>query len=221
MATPHPALDAAVQQFAHQPGVTPADVAALQAAIGSDPNLTQRLDHAATTGALKGFASAGPSAPDAPIGTYDPAAGTVTLPSSSFASSGAPPSGDLHAVLRVQAMVVEFGGKNYPDGTGATHAVTPDMVSNLQDTLNRSPALAHDIQRAANTADPMQPSHCILESFAFTAPGPSVGSPLLSSLSAKAARYCSEQRKVESTFVSHPASSRRLPLIDAACWHNT
>lgn len=26
MATPHPALDATLQQFAHQPGVTPADV---------------------------------------------------------------------------------------------------------------------------------------------------------------------------------------------------
>ena len=175
MATPHPALDAAVQQFAHQPGVTPADVSALQAAIASDPNLTQRLDHAANSGALKGFASAGPSAPGAPIGTYDPAVGTITLPASAFASSGAPPSGDLHAVLRVQAMVVEFGAKTYPDGTGAMHPVTPDMVSNLQDTLNRSPALAHDIQRASTTADPMQPSHRILESFAFTAPGAGVG----------------------------------------------
>jgi len=175
MATSHPALDAAVQQFAHQPGVTPADVAALQAAIASDPNLTQRMDHAATIGALKGFASAGPNSPDAPVGTYDPAAGTVTLPSSAFASGGTPPSGDLHAVLRVQTMVVEFGAKTYTDSAGATHPVSPDMVSNLQDTLNRSPALANDIQRAATTADPMQPSHRILESFAFTAPGAGVG----------------------------------------------
>lgn len=175
MATSHPALDAAVQQFAHQPGVTPADVAALQSAIASDRNLTQRLDRAATTGALKGFVSAAPNSPDAPVGTYDPAAGTVTLPSSAFAPAGTPPNGDLHGVLCVQAMVVDFSGKTYTDGAGVSHAVSPDMVSNLQDTINRSPALAHDIQRAATTADPTQPSNRILESFAFTAPGAGVG----------------------------------------------
>src|ERR1700754_4599710 len=44
MATPHPALDAAVNQFAQQPGVTPADVSALRAAIRSD-----RCKHQAAT----------------------------------------------------------------------------------------------------------------------------------------------------------------------------
>jgi hypothetical protein len=43
MATPHPALDAAVQQFVHQPGVTPADVSALQAALSSDPDVSPHL----------------------------------------------------------------------------------------------------------------------------------------------------------------------------------
>lgn len=175
MATPHPALDAAVQQFAHQSGVTPADVAALQAAITSDPNLTQRLDSAATTGALKGFATASPGDGDAPVGVYDRASGTVTLPSSAFAPSGASADGDLHAVLRVQAMVVEFGGKSYTDAAGASQPVTPDMLSNLQSTLNGSPALADNIKRAATAADPMQPSHRVLESFDFTAPGAGVG----------------------------------------------
>ncbi|HEY4293666.1 hypothetical protein [Luteibacter sp.] len=79
MATPHPALDVAVQQFAHEPGVAPADVAALQAALTSDPDLTQRLDGAAASGALHGFAPTPPGTPNAPIGTYDPASHTVTL----------------------------------------------------------------------------------------------------------------------------------------------
>ncbi|WP_049623168.1 XVIPCD domain-containing protein [Frateuria defendens] len=175
MAMPHPALDAAVQQFAHQPGVTPADVSALQAALSSDPDLTQRLDGAAVSGALHGFAPTPPGTPNAPNGNYDPASRIVALPSSAFGSAGTPPSADLHAVLRVQAMVVEFGGKSYSDGTGAMPPVTPDMLNNLQGTLNGSPALASEIQRAATTADPQAPSHRILESFAFTAPGAGVG----------------------------------------------
>jgi len=44
MATPHPALDAAVQQFVEQPGVSPADVSALHVALSADPNVLQRLD---------------------------------------------------------------------------------------------------------------------------------------------------------------------------------
>nr|WP_232309543.1 XVIPCD domain-containing protein [Luteibacter yeojuensis] len=81
----------------------------------------------------------------------------------------------MHAVLRVQAMVVEFGAKSYRDAAGATHPVSQDMLNNLQGTLNGSPVLADDIKRAATMADPLQPSHRILESFAFTAPGAGVG----------------------------------------------
>lgn len=175
MATPHPALDAAVRQFAHHPDVTPADVSALQAALSSDPDLTQRLNGAAASGALHGFAPAHPGTPNAPIGNYDPASHTVTLPSSAFGSVGTQSSADLHAVLRVQAMVVEFGGKSYSDGTGAMHPVTPDMLNNLQGTLNSSPVLASEIRRAATTADPQDTSHRILESIEFTAPGAVVG----------------------------------------------
>ena len=67
MAPAHPALDAAVNQFAQQPGVTPAQVSALRAAISSDPDLTRRLDAAATTGALHGFSQAAPGSPDRPV----------------------------------------------------------------------------------------------------------------------------------------------------------
>jgi hypothetical protein len=95
----------------------------------------------------------------------------MTLPSSAF--SGSHP--EVGAVLRVQAMVAEFGGKTYADAAGASHPVTPDMLKNLQGTLNNSPALAEEIKRAATTTDPLQPSHRILESFAFTKPGDGVG----------------------------------------------
>lgn len=175
MATPHPALDAAVNHFAQQPGATPAEVSALRSAIASDADLTQRLETAATTGQLHGFASAAPGAADRPVGDYDRTSGVVTLPASAFSATGAAAGADLHAVLRVQSMVVDFGGKAYTDAAGASHPVTPDMLNNLQGTLNGSPALAEEIKRAATTADPQQPHHRILESFAFTAPGAGVG----------------------------------------------
>lgn len=70
---------------------------------------------------------------------------------------------------------MDFAGKSYPDAVGAMHPVSPDMLNNLQGTLNRSPALAEEIKRAATTTDPLQPQHRILESFAFTAPGAGVG----------------------------------------------
>lgn len=173
MATLHPALDAAVNHFAQQPGVTAAQVSALRAALVADPDVSQRLDAQASSGALQSFAPAATGTRDRPVGEYDRAAGTVTLPASAFPTSGS--HTDLSAVLRVQAMVVEFGGKQYMDATSASHPVTSDMLSNLQGTLNGSPVLAEEIKRAATTGDPLQPQHRILESFAFTKPGDGVG----------------------------------------------
>jgi hypothetical protein len=49
MATPT-ALDAAVNQFAQQPGVSPAEVSALRATITSDVDLTQRMDNEPVAG---------------------------------------------------------------------------------------------------------------------------------------------------------------------------
>lgn len=177
MATPHPALDAMVDRFAQQPDVTPAQIASLRSVLSADPDLSQRLDAEVSRGALHRFAASAPGSPDRPVGEYDPTTRAMTLPASVLSAPGA--STDLHSVLRVQAMVVEFAGKTYPDPEGgahpAAHPVTPDMVRNLQDTLNGSPALAADIRRAATTSDPMQPQHRILESFAFAAPGAGVG----------------------------------------------
>lgn len=66
MAKPHPAFDAAIQQFAQQPGVTPAQVASLNAALSSDPGLTKQLDAQASSGALHGFVAAAPARPTVP-----------------------------------------------------------------------------------------------------------------------------------------------------------
>jgi hypothetical protein len=175
MAKPHPALDAAVAQFAQQPGVSPNEVAQLRAALASDPGLTASLDTAANTGTLHGFGLSAPGAPDRPVGDYAPGSGIVTLPASAFPAPGAPATPDLHATLRVQAMVVEFSGKSFADSTGATHPVTPDMLTNLQDTMNGSPALASELKRAATTPDPQNSQQRILEHFAFTPPGEGVG----------------------------------------------
>lgn len=175
MATHHPALDAAVAQFAQQPGVSPNEVAQLQAALASDPSLAASLDTAAKAGTLHGFALSAPGAPDRPVGDYAPSPGILTLPASAFPAPGGPVSPDLHATLRVQAMVVEFSGKLFADSAGAVHSVTPDMLTNLQDTMNGSPALASELKRAATTPDPQRSNHRILEHFAFTAPGEGVG----------------------------------------------
>lgn len=175
MVTHNPALDAAVAQFAQQSGVSSHEVAQLRAALASDPNLTASLDAAAHAGRLNGFALPAPGTPDRPVGDYAPGPGIVTLPASAFSAPDAPASSDLHATMRVQAMVVEFSGKSFADSSGATHSVTPDMLTNLQDTMNGSPALAGELKRAATTPDPQHPQHRILEHFAFTAPGEGVG----------------------------------------------
>lgn len=178
MSTPNPALEAAIAHFAQQPGVTPAEVSQLRATLASDPALSHSLETSASSGALHGFAAAAPGAPNQPVGFYDPANRTVTLPTSAFAPASAGASADLHGVLRVQSMVVDFAGKSYSDAAGMKQPATPDMVTNLQDTMNGSPVLADQLKRASTTLAPPQPNQPrqhILESFDFTAPGAGVG----------------------------------------------
>lgn len=178
MSSTNPALEAALVNFAQQPGVTPAEIGQLRATLASDPALTQSLEKSAASGALQGFAATAAGAPDKPVGEYDPATRTMTLPTSAFTPSGTSASSDLHGVLRVQSMVVDFAGKSFSDVSGAKHAVTPDMLNNLQDTMNGSPALADQLKQAATTLAPPQanqPPQRILEAFDFTPPGIGVG----------------------------------------------
>lgn len=177
MSNLNPALEAAVIHFGQQPGVTPSEVDQLRATLASDPALTQSLEKSAASGALEKFAPSTPGAPNQPVGHYDPANRTMTLPKSAFTPNQGI-SADLHGVLRVQSMVSDFAGKSFSDAKGAKHPATPDMVANLQETMNGSPVLAEELKRAATTlapAQPSQPRQRILESFDFTAPGAGVG----------------------------------------------
>jgi hypothetical protein len=94
--------------------------------------LTRQLDSQASSGAFHGFVAAAPGSPGRPAGEYDRATRLMSLSASAFPTSG--PSTDLHSVLRVQAMVVDFAGKTYPDAANAMQPVSPDMLNNLQGT---------------------------------------------------------------------------------------
>lgn len=175
MQTASQALNAAIAHFASQPGTTPAQVDQLRSALLAEQSLLASYNAAAASGALSGFAVGTAPTQHIPSGQFDKGSGIVTLPPSSFLPAGASPTADLGSVLHVQAMVVEFSSKSYADASGVRSPVSADMVSNLQDTLNGSPALAMEIKRAAVTPNPADPTHRILESFDFTAPKAGVG----------------------------------------------
>lgn len=81
-------LQAAIHRFAVQPGVTADHAAQLQATINADSDLLAGLNSAAQAGQLKDFAWPAPGSAPSPIGRYDLASGTVTLPASSFHAVG-------------------------------------------------------------------------------------------------------------------------------------
>ncbi|MBX9401501.1 hypothetical protein K4L06_09265 [Lysobacter sp. BMK333-48F3] len=148
MALENAKLQAAIQRFAAQQGVTADQVAQLQSTIATDQDLLARLNAAAQAGQLKGFDS--PSSSGAPnlVGRYDLATGMVTLPASDF-QSGSVPRSDLGASLRVQAMSIEFAHGTYQDATGARQLITQDMLNNFQQAMNDSPVLAQQVKLAS------------------------------------------------------------------------
>ena len=148
MANPNAQLQAAIGRLAAQPGITPDQEAQLRAAISQDANLLQHLNQDAANGQLKGFALPQAGAPANLAGTYDMASGIVTLPATSFQPTGAAPSADLVAALRVQDMSLRFAHTSYVDAANVTQPVTQDMVTNLQSTINGSPVLAAEVKRA-------------------------------------------------------------------------
>ncbi|MCC4620955.1 hypothetical protein LL965_12950 [Xanthomonas cassavae CFBP 4642] len=145
MANPNPQLEAALAQFAAQPGTTPAQEAQLRAAVVADAD---RLNRQAVSGQLTGFALEVPGGAPNLTGRYDKATGVVTLPAASFQPGGSAANGDLKAVVGLQGISVDFAHKTWRDPAGQTHTVDQDMVSNLQATLNGSPLLASQIKAA-------------------------------------------------------------------------
>ncbi|WAT16324.1 hypothetical protein [Xanthomonas fragariae] len=74
MANPNPQLEAALAQFAAQPGTTPAQEAQLRAAVIADAD---RFNRQATSGQLKGFALEAPGGSSNLTGRYDKPVWTV------------------------------------------------------------------------------------------------------------------------------------------------
>lgn len=148
MTSPTPRLEAALAQFAAQPGVTADQEAQLRTAVTRDADLLALLNRQADAGQLTAFALEAPGGPANRVGTYDKAAGVVTLPRASFYQGESVPTDDLNAVLGVQSISVDFAHKSWQDASGATHPVDQDMVDNLQSTLNLSPVLADQVKDA-------------------------------------------------------------------------
>jgi len=166
MANANAQLEAALAQFANQPGVTADQEAKLRATIAADRDLTRRLNQEADNGHLTGFAL-GPSGSEPLTGSYDKASGVVTLPA---LQSGPAAAEELRGALRLQEMSMRFAHSTYVDANQQNQAVTQDMVTNLQATINSSPTLANEMKRAVTTIDSNYSSdrqqHMLLENFA-------------------------------------------------------
>ncbi|MXV05547.1 MULTISPECIES: XVIPCD domain-containing protein [unclassified Xanthomonas] len=159
-------LQEALSRFASQPGVTADQVAQLRSTIAADQDLTQRLNQEAANGHLSGFAVS-PSGSQSLIGSYDKSSGVVTLPTLQPGSAAA---ADLRDALRLQEMSIRFAHSTYVDAHQQSQAVTQDMVTNLQATINSSPTLATEMKRAVTTLDNntsnSRQQHMLLENFA-------------------------------------------------------
>ncbi|WP_420009117.1 XVIPCD domain-containing protein [Xanthomonas sacchari] len=166
MANVNAQLEATLARFANQPGVTADQGAKLRATITADRDLTQRLNQAAANGHLTGFAL-GPSGSETLTGSYDKASGVVTLPA---LEPGPAAAEALRGSLRLQEMSVRFAHSTYLDAHQQSQPVTQDMVTNLQATINSSPTLANEMQRAVTTVDsntsPDGQRRMLLENFA-------------------------------------------------------
>lgn len=148
MPKPNPQLEAALAQFAAQPGTTPDQEAQLRGAVIADAGRIDLLNQQAAICQLRGFALETPGGAPNLTGTFDKAMGVVTVPVASFQSSGTIAENDLKAVVGLQAITVDFAHKTWQDPAGLTHTVNQDMVTNLQSTLNGSPVLATQVKDA-------------------------------------------------------------------------
>lgn len=167
-------LDEAVRHFASQPGVTDEQVEQLRAALGTDPAVTDRFNTAANAGLVRAF-EVEPRPGVVPAGRLDGETSTVTIPVESLQRAGTAPSDDLGAVVRVQGMIASFASTDFVGEDGKKHAMSTNMVGNLQAVINESPVLAQEIKRAATTPDVADRAHFSLENFAVLPPGSGAG----------------------------------------------
>lgn len=140
MAVPNQSLEALLRQFAAGPIAGQDDARQLRAALVADAERLSLLNDMTASGQLRGFAIE--TARATMIGTYDKQSGVISLPAASFQD------GELGAVVGFQVLTADFSRKVWQDTNGNSHAVTPDMVDNLQATFNDSPVLAAQVKEA-------------------------------------------------------------------------
>lgn len=170
MTSPNAELQAALSRFSSQPGVSSEQQAQLRATLNADQDLLERFNEQAAAGHLSGFAL-GQTGHEPLAGSYSKSSGIVTLPA---IGAGAEPDEALRGALRLQEMSIRFAHSNYTDSNGQSQAVSQDMVTNLQSTINGSPTLANEMKRAAVTIDSSntggtgnnRQQHMLLENFA-------------------------------------------------------
>ena len=136
MPAPNAQLEAALTQFANEPGVTPHQVSQLRSAIVATPNLVQAFNQDAANGQLQGFTLLPPGQES--IGRYDVATDKIAIPSEVLTGTQ-PVNPDLRAVLKLQDMSLRFAH---------TAGVTADMHGNLERTINESPVLVDQFKDA-------------------------------------------------------------------------
>jgi hypothetical protein len=166
MAKPNPQLEAALAQFAAQPGTAPDQEAQLRAALTAEADRLARLNQDAALGRITGFAFEA-SANATAIGRYDKQTGLISLPVASFQARGTAASNDLQSVIGLQSMSVDFAHQSYRDLANRSHGVSADMLDNLQSTLNGSPVLAEQAKAAVRQGH--------LQRFAILDPAMSAG----------------------------------------------
>ncbi|WP_313139319.1 XVIPCD domain-containing protein [Stenotrophomonas sp.] len=149
MTSPNAALQAALSRFSSEPGASSEQQARLRATLDADQDLLERLNEQAAAGHLSGFAL-GQAGHESLAGSYNKSSGVVTLPA---IDAGTGPDESLRGALRLQEMSIRFAHSTYTDSNGQSHAVTQDMVTNLQATINGSPTLASEMKRAVVTTD--------------------------------------------------------------------
>ena len=152
---PNAQLEAALVQFAGQPGITADQAAQLRNALIQDAALLPQYNQLAADGHLTGFGLPHGTNPNL-IGSYHKASGTITLPASALQPSGTLPDPELPATLRIQEMSARYAHGTWTDVAGTRHPTTQDMVDNLQALMNGSPELAGQLRQATVPPGPGQ-----------------------------------------------------------------
>nr|WP_063570904.1 XVIPCD domain-containing protein [Luteibacter rhizovicinus] len=168
-------LEAMLRDFQVRSSTGPQRAVQLRAAVEASELTLRAFNAAAAAGTMRSFQIDTEGNRANHVGRFDSERGSVSLPSSAFRDSGAAPTPDLIATCRVQSMLVAFASGVVTDGGKPVGGASPEMVRNLQNTLNGSPYLASEFKRAATTKDPTSPHKFGLERFELLPSNANIG----------------------------------------------